>query len=78
MRPTGFDSNDLRRSRSGSALSKARKRRVEAVAAIHCGDGGFRTSQSACEKSGLKTGGPGVEFPPHCSGERLIIGRDSV
>jgi hypothetical protein len=35
MRPMGFDSNEMRRSRSGLALSKARKRRVEAVAAIH-------------------------------------------
>jgi hypothetical protein len=34
----------MRRSRSGLALSKARKRRVEAVVAIHCGDGGFRTT----------------------------------
>jgi len=29
MRPTGFDSTDLRRSRSGLALSQAHKRRVE-------------------------------------------------
>ncbi len=73
MRPAGFDSNDLCRFRSGLALSKARKRRVEAFRRNTLRRKWISNRQAfACEKSRLR--GEGVDRVL----DGLVAGQDFV
>jgi hypothetical protein len=53
MRPSGFDSSDLRRCRSGLTLSKVSKHRVEAAPQGVATQADFSQAAAAWEKSGL-------------------------